>query len=176
MAFPIEEAVAVLARAAAAAPGGPADDTELHLRVARALDVFAANGLAVAPERILPRIAASDDPSRSSLDLMVAVLTESQRCAAAVIARAKEIAAAASDLPEEARSGHAARRVLVEPATEIARYLPREAVAQNDFRREELARAWMAAIGVAIESTGKEEPKERSERSLARLDYRKIKA
>ncbi|MGZ3454932.1 MAG: hypothetical protein ACXVEF_35345, partial [Polyangiales bacterium] len=82
----------------------------------------------------------------------------------------------ASDLPEEARSGHAARRVLVEPATEIARYLPREAVAQNDFRREELARAWMAAIGVAIESTGKEEPKERSERSLARLDYRKIKA
>jgi hypothetical protein len=173
MAFPIEEAIAALGRAVAAA--GPTTENDLHLRVARALDVFAAHGIAVAPERIVLHIAASDDPARSSLDLMIAVLTESERCAAAVMDKAKELAAAAGDLPEEARTGHAARRVLIEPAAIIARHLPREAVALNDFRREELARTWMSLIEVPVESAGKQEAPERSERALARLDYRKIK-
>jgi hypothetical protein len=174
MAFPIEEAVAALGRAVAA--GGATTEAELHLRVARALDVFAAHGLPVAPERVVLHIAASDDPARSSLDLMVSVLTDSERCATAVMEKAKEIASAAGDLSEEARTGHAARRVLVEPAAILARHLPREAVALNDFRREELARTWMSLIDVPIESSGKPEAPERSERALARLDYRKIKA
>ena len=91
-AFPIEEAIAIIARAAAAAESATVDDNALHLRVVRALDVFAAHQLPVAPERFVVRGAAPDDPARSSLDLMIAVLTDSDRCAAAVIGRAKEIA------------------------------------------------------------------------------------
>lgn len=174
-AFPIEEAVAALARAAAASPTAPEGDAARHLTIARALDTLAAHGLSITPERFVVHAAVVDHAS-SSLDLLVAVLAESERCATAVIDRAKELAAAAHGLSTEAALAHAARAVLIEPATAIARYLPRDVVTLNDFRREELARAWMAAIEVPIECQGKLEAKERSARTLARLDYRKIRA
>ncbi len=174
--LPIEEGIAVLGRVAAQ-PTPVFDESALHLRVVRALDAFATRGLPLAPERIVPRIAGSfGDPAQSVLDLMVAVLIESERSASAIVGRAREWADATGALPEEAARAYAVRRVLLDPAEAIGKYLPREVVLQNDFRREELLRAWGAAIGVPIESGGKLEPAERSERALARLDYRRIRA
>lgn len=170
----VEEAVAALARVIAADP--PSDPAALHLRVVRALDAFAARGLAIAPERIVPRLAASEaDPSRSVLDLLVAILLDTERSAAAIVARTKAIAASIDGLSEEAAVAHAVRRVLIDPAGAIARHLPRDVVVQNDFRREELVRTWASAIGVPVESGGKLEDEARSARALARLDYRKIR-
>jgi hypothetical protein len=173
---PIEEAVAILGRVAASQIAAETDESALHLRVTRALDAFAARGLPLPPERIVPRIAGSfEDPAQSVLDLLVTVIVDSDRCASAVVTRAREWIASTTGLPEEAARAHAIRRVLLDPADAIGRYLPRDAVMQNDFRREELIRAWAAAIGVPIEAGGKPEAAEKSERALARLDYRRIR-
>ncbi len=176
LAIPIEEAVAVLARASTAQPSreGDDDDATRHLQVVRALDAFAARGLSVAPERLVIRIAAIEDPS-SLLDLMVAVITDAERSSEAIVERARAIASERTTLVEEAAAAHAIRRVLLDPASAIARHLPREVVLANDFRREELVRSWAAYIGVPIESAGKVETTERSTRALSRLDYRKIR-
>lgn len=162
--IPIEEAVAIVARVAA--------EPDEQVRLARALDVLAARGFPVVAERFVLRAATSDV---SLLDFFVALLAESERTAAAVIARAKAIAEE-SGLPAEAAHGLAARRVLLEPASAIARHLPREVIVQNDFRREELVRTWAATLGIPVESRGKAEEPERSARTLERLDYRRIRA
>ncbi len=168
-AIPLPEAVAILTRVAASRPELPTDEAALHLRVVRALDAFAERGLPVAPERVVPRIAASHG-DLSLLDPMVAILLESERAAAAIVARARELSP--PELPAEASAALSFRRVVVDPAESIGRYLPRSVVMQNDFRREELVRAWAAAIGVSIEG----ETAEKSARALERLDYRRIRA
>lgn len=167
--IPVQEAVAVLSRVAASAPEATADEAALHLRVVRALDAFAARGLSIPPERVVPRIAGAFD-DLSLLDLMVALMLESEKTAAAVVARAGELAV--STLPADAAAAMAFRRVLIDPAQSIGRYLPRSVVMQNEFRREELVRAWAAAIGVSIEG----ESADKSARVLERLDYRRIRA
>lgn len=168
-AIPIEEAVAILSRAPAEL--APA---EQHVCLARALDVLAARGLPVAPERFVVRAASCDI---SLLDLLVTLLAESDRTAAAVLAQARALARVIeSGLPPEAAHAHAARRVLLDTGSTIARHLPREVVVQNDFRREELVRTWAALLSVPIESRGKVEEPARSARVLERLDYRRIRA
>jgi hypothetical protein len=178
--FPLEDAVAVLARAAAtdSSAGGAADSTELHLRAASALDAFAAQGITVPAERFVPLLAGlCDDSSQSILELLITLLRESPAVAQAVADRARGIAnEAAPSVGAEAAIGHAARRVLVDPALDLGRYLTRAVVLSNEFRREELARAWAAAIGVPIEAKGRVEPLEKSTRALERLDYRRILA
>jgi len=185
--FPIEEAVAVLARAAATEASTPSsgtqgvrvlDATELHLRAARALDVLAARGIVVVAERLVPMLAGLDeDPAHSVLDLLIALLRESDRVAQAVADRARAMLEdAARNVSSEAAAAHAARRVLLDPALEIGRYLPRAVALQNEFRREELVRAWAAAIGAPVESKRKLEAADKSKRALERLDYRKIRA
>lgn len=167
--IPLPETVAILARVAASSPAAPTDEASLHLRVVRALDVFAACGLPVAPERAVPRLAASFDDS-SLVDLMVTLLSESERTAATIVERARALCE--PSLPVEASAAVAFRRVLIDPALTLGRYLTRDVVMQNDFRREELVRAWAAAIGVAIDG----ETPEKSARALERLDYRRIRA
>lgn len=162
--IPIAEAVAVLARAPAS--------VDPQVRVARTLDALAALGMPVPAERFVLRAATSDV---SLLDLLVSVMAECAPAGNAVVERARALATA-SGLPEEAAHAFAARRVLLDPATVIAAYLPREVALQNDFRREELVRAWAAQIGVPIESRGAVEPPEKSARALERLDYRRIRA
>ena len=174
--IPVEETVAILARVAASSPTAPSDEASLHLRIVRALDVFAARGLTVAPERVVPRIAASFDDT-SLLDLMVSVIVESERAGEAIVLRARELAPLSDPgLPDEAGAALGFRRVLLDPAQTIGRYLPRDVVMQNDFRREELIRAWAAAIGLPLEVANKPEPREKSARMLERLDYRRIRA
>lgn len=170
--IPLEECVAILARVAASTPVAASDEASLQLRVVRALDVFAAHGLPVAPERVVPRIAASFADA-SLLELMVAVMVESERAAAAVVSRARALH---SDLSGEAAAATGFRRVLTDPAEVLGRYLPRDVVMQNEFRREELIRAWASAISVPLEVRSKEEPAEKSARVLERLDYRRIRA
>jgi len=173
--IPIEEGVAILARVAASQPAAAGDESALHLRVVRALDAFAARGFPVPAERVVPRVAASfDDPGL--LDLMTALVVQSDRIGGAIVAHAQKVMESATGMPEEAARAFALRRVLLDPAQAIGSYLPREVVLSNDFRREELVRAWAAALGVPIESGGKSEPREKSERVLARLDYRRIRA
>lgn len=167
--IPLEESVAILARVTTL---GVEDETSRHLRVVRALDAFAARGLAIAAERVVPRVAASFDDT-SLIDLMVNVLIESDRAAEAIVARARELAD--PSLSSEAAAAIGFRRVLIDPAQSIGKYLPREVVMQNDFRREELIRGWAAAIGVGIEQGGRPEATEKSRRVLERLDYRRIR-
>jgi len=166
-AIPIEEAVAILSRVPA-----EVSSLEEHVRIARALDVLAARGLPVVPERFVVRAASSDV---SLLDFLIALLAESERTAQAVISRARTLAEQ-SGLPAEAANAHAARRILLDPGSAIARDLPREVVVQNDFRREELVRTWAARLEIPVESRGKPEEPERSARVLERLDYRRIRA
>lgn len=175
--IPLEDALAVLSRAAATETSAP-DATDLHLRAARVLDVLSSRGIDVPAERLVPLLAgAAEDASQSLLDLLVGMVRESEGVAAAVIDRARAVmTVAARSVSAEAASAHAARKVLLDPAVEIGRYLPRSVALQNEFRREELVRAWAGMIGAPIEHKRKVETEDRSRRALERLDYRKIKA
>jgi hypothetical protein len=171
--IPLEEAVAVLSRVAASA--APAVDARAtHLRAVRALDALAARGLAVPPERIVPLL---QDGSLALLDLFVSILLESQAASHAVMERARVFTSeVGGNVCEDAANAHGARRALVTPAERIGAYLPREIALQNDFRREELVRAWAAEIGAPLEVKGKREKSDKSARALEKLDYRKIRA
>jgi len=177
-AFPLDEAIAILTRASASDASTTVDPNELHLRAARAIDALASAGIDVPAERFVPLLAGlGEDPSQSVLDLFVALLRESDRVARSVGERAREFAGeAARSVAPDAAIAHAARRVLLDPALELGRYLSRSIALSNEFRREELARAWASAIGVPIETKGKLEATDKSKRALERLDYRKIKA
>jgi hypothetical protein len=174
--IPLEEAVAVLSRIAASDPG-PSDAVGMHLRAARALDELAARGFPVPAERFVPALAGlSEDPSASVLDLLITLLEQSPETATAIVQRARELAETATTVDPEAARAAAARRVLLDPALEIGRYLSREVALSNEFRREELVRTWADRVGLPLRVRGKLEPEERSRRTLDRLDYRKIKA
>ena len=176
LAIPLEEAVAVLTRIAAS-DQATIDDRALHLRVVRALDLLSRRGLVVPAERFAPLVANERAPETSLLDLFVELLTESEGTIVAVIARAQaHAAAAAPNVPSEAAAAHAARVVLIDPARTIGAYLPRAVALSNEFRREELVRAWAAAIGAPIRARDKLEKPERSKKALDKLDYRRIRA
>ncbi len=176
--IPVDECVAILARIAAT--GSVAvDEVALHLRAARLVDVLAARGLAVAPERILPSLlTTTPDAAASVLDLILALVEEcagfAQALEEALRARATALASA-SEGPKDAALAHAVRALLLVTAREIGSGLPREVALANDFRREELVRAFASKIGASVIARGKEEPAEQSARILERLDYRRIR-
>lgn len=184
-AIPLEPCAAILAQRAAERPavgpdGSPSPSAptprEAHLLTARLLDTLAARGVGVAPERLLPLLPATAGEG-SVLDLLVALLAGVDAFAEAVREAVELRAAAARDggLSDEAAIGHAVRAALLVPAREISAYLPRAVVLTNEFRSEELVRAYAAAIGAPLEVRGALEPEERSARALERLDYRRIR-
>lgn len=183
-AIPLEPCAAILAQRAAerpaAGPEGPSPGgstaREGHLLTARLLDTLAARGVAVAPERLLPLLPVTGGED-SVLELLVALLADADAFAEAVREAVELRAAAARDagLSDEAALGHAVRTALLVPAREISAYLPRAVVLSNEFRSEELVRAYAAAIDAPLEVRGAREPEERSARALERLDYRRIR-
>ena len=174
--IPLDEATAVLARVAAIEPGVLEDD-DLHLRAVRALEVLHARGLPIVAERFVPLVALEEDAANSLLDLFVTLLAESDRTAAAVAGRAQTVAGEVrSKVSPEAALAHAVRAVLIDPARRIGSYLPRSIALLNDFRREELVRAWASAIGAPVSVRDAVEPPKKSARALDKLDYRKIRA
>lgn len=177
-AVPLEPCVAILRRVAAegpAEPGAP-DPRDAHLRASRLLDALAARGLPVAPERLLPLLPAVEAED-SVLGLLVELLDGCDAFAGALAdaVRARAAATRAEGLSDEAALGHALRSLLLVPAREIGAYLPRRVVLTNEFRSEELVRAFASFLDAPIEVQGAPEPPDRSARVLDRLDYRRIR-
>ena len=174
--IPLEECVAILSRIAAT--GSVAvDDVALHLRATGLLDALAAKGIAVQPERILPlMVTTTVDSEASILDLIVTLVEQSAGFAQALeeAIRAR-VATLAPDGDAGAAMAHAVRALLLVPAREIGAGLPRPVALANDFRREELVRAFAARIGAPIVARGAAEAREASARVLERLDYRRIR-
>lgn len=175
-AIPLEPCVAILRRVAAEQPAEPAarDPRESHLRASRLLDVLAARGLSVAPERLLPLLPAAE-VGDSVLGLLVELLDGCEAFAGALADAVRARAATADGLSEEAALGHALRSLLLVPAREIGAYLPRRVVLTNEFRSEELVRAFASFLDAPIEVHGATEQADRSARVLDRLDYRRIR-
>lgn len=172
--FPLDEALVTLGRVAASG-ALPKDPALPHVRVSRALDVLAGLGVVAPAERLVPHLASLTD-DESLLDLLVTLLADAKGVAAAVRERARQLHRdALATVSIEAAAAYAARRVLVVPAREIGAYLPRSIAISNEFRREELARAWAASLGLPVSSKGKPEKPDRSARALEKLDYRRIR-
>ena len=175
-AIPLEPCVAILRRVAAEEPTEPMapDLRDAHLRASRLLDVLGARGLPVAPERLLPLLPAAE-AGDSVLGLLIELLDGCDAFAGALADAVRARAAAADGLSEEAALGHALRSLLLVPAREIGAYLPRRVVLTNEFRSEELVRAFASFLDAPLEVQGAPEQPERSARVLDRLDYRRIR-
>ncbi len=172
--FPLDEALATLARVAATKPA-PRDAVERQVLVSRTRDTLADLGIVVVEARIVPHLA-SLLGDEGLLDLLVTLLGDARGIAAAVRERARTIhREAIASVSIEAALAHAARRIVVTPARDIGSYLPRSIALSNEFRREELARAYADALGLPISAKGKVETPERSLRALSKLDYRRIR-
>ncbi len=168
--------MAILRRIAAEEPSTPREPAlrDAHLRATRLLDVLAERGLSVAPERLLPLLPAVDTGD-SVLELLVALIDGSEGFAGALSDAVTARAATAEGLSAEAALGHAVRSLLLVPAREIGAYLPRRVALTNEFRSEELVRAYAAFLEAPIEVAGAVEQADRSARVLDRLDYRRIR-
>lgn len=173
--LPLTEAVDILGQMDADFPGDE-PDRALQVIVARSLDLLRDLGLEPDPGVVVPILGSLPTAALGLLDLLLAATEGSESIRAALEDAVQAQLTQLEGSPPRAQLGTVLERTLVGPVSATARYLPRDVVALNDFRREELLRTWAAQAGMPILGDRGEETAERSARELARLDYRRILA